>query len=365
MPRQVPYNDDIKGLIGYLWNPISAGVYQVDVSVKLEGLTIYSRSLLDIAPPESLERAKEDIPQLRRTLAKTAEKDWKLNDINDLDSILRIVPTLPIKTMEEIEEKVTPILNLFTYINGQGSFASLKKRLSPRHINSRVTPSNASLARVAYGRVMRFESVFDGRVELRVPREGAILLNNKVDEFFIIRAISVNKAPLEKLSSLYTEAFGSSNTIVTGIERKHASRKVVEPFLPAVKAWIELDEERKITPKYLTDYVRAAIRYLLDNQYLTSIVLANIALETLLAELWEENFHIEAPDIPLGALIEKFKERKPDFFLKQISDWIEKSNGARIKAVHRGGGNISAQEAMDSIRGLVMVALWYFHPEVI
>jgi hypothetical protein len=365
MPRKVPSDDNIEGLLEYLWNPISTGVYQIDVNVNLASLTDFARNILVITPHDSLERAKEDIPQLRRTLLKTANRDWTLNDIDDLDSILRIVPTLPIKMMEEIEEKVTPILNLFTYINGQGSFANLKKTFIPRFVNTRTTPSNASLARMAYNRAMRFDSVFASRVELNVPKEGTVLLNNKVNEYVIIRVISVNKAPIEKLKTLYAEAFGPSNTILNRIETKHASRKVMEPFLPAVKSWMKFDVERKITPKYLTDYVSAAIRYLADDQYLTSIVLANIALETLLAELWEENIHIEAPDIPLGALIEKFKERKPDFFLKQISDWIEKSNEARIKAVHRGGGNITAQEAMDSIRGLVMVALWYFHPEVI
>jgi hypothetical protein len=148
-------------------------------------------------------------------------------------------------------------------------------------------------------------------------------------------------------------------------EPHHSSRLVFDPYPAAVSAWIRGQSATENIPRYVLDYLQAAFEYYDDREWRTSVVLSAIALETLLAEMFENEFHKQAPDVPLGALkkrIEKTfqKARKSQAFPDEILDWIDKTNAARIAAVHRGGRELSMRETLEAHRGLVKVALWYY-----
>jgi len=85
----------------------------------------------------------------------------------------------------------------------------------------------------------------------------------------------------------------------------------------------------------------------------------------LSAELFEEEFHKQAPDIPLGSLKEKIKEyyrndRRSNPFPKEVEEPIDLTNQSRIAAVHRGNVQLSLKESTDALRGTAKFTIWYY-----
>jgi hypothetical protein len=212
----------------------------------------------------------------------------------------------------------------------------------------------------ALRRVIGYYGIFDPEISNGSLQESLHLEHGLDGNKFGLQIWSVNEEPIKVYQNSLSKIFGSESVSLATNEKKHATRMVFEPFLSAVYAWAHHKASQKIIPNYLVSYVGAIDSYHRKQEYLTSVVPANVALETLIAELWEEILHSEAPDVPLGALKVEFERKKPNIFPKEIADWIVKSNSARIKAVRRGGGQPSVQDSLDSIRALTKVALWHF-----
>lgn len=145
---------------------------------------------------------------------------------------------------------------------------------------------------------------------------------------------------------------------------QYSSRAVLEPYVAGVSAWINGRTAAERIPSYLLEYLEAGVRYYHAREWRTSIVLSAIALETLLAEMYEHEFRQLAPDEPLGALKDEImilskKRGKPTAFPSDILEWIKKTNEARIASVHRASRELSGREALEAVRGLLRVISWY------
>lgn len=138
--------------------------------------------------------------------------------------------------------------------------------------------------------------------------------------------------------------------------KTHSSRYAFRPYPLAVRLWLE--HEKSITvPSDLRDFLRGSIRYHSEREWRTSIVLSAIAVESILADLYEEEFKEYAPNVPLGELYHKVKDKVN--FPSDIKGAIEMANEARISAVHRSRFPVSDREATNALYGSTTFIMWY------
>lgn len=140
------------------------------------------------------------------------------------------------------------------------------------------------------------------------------------------------------------------------VQKRHLQRFVYQPYPSALFLWINVLGYYQI-PDHIRNFLNGAISYFRGKEWRTSIVLSAIAVEIVLAELFEENFHQEAPDVSLGKLIELLKEKFS--FSPDIEKAISLTNEKRITAVHRSQTEPSEREAVDSLFGATRLTLWY------
>jgi len=138
----------------------------------------------------------------------------------------------------------------------------------------------------------------------------------------------------------------------------HSSRYTFSPYALAVRLWLE-KEASKFIPKDLRDFLTNSSKYYTSEEWRTSIVLSAIACESLLADLYEEEYREPTPSkATLGELFERTK-KKVDF-PQNIAEAITMTNNARISAVHRSRFPVSDREATNALYGATNFAMWYF-----
>ena len=138
--------------------------------------------------------------------------------------------------------------------------------------------------------------------------------------------------------------------------KTHSSRYTFRPYPLAVRLWLDHEEAINVFED-LRDFLRGSIRYYSEEEWRTSIVLSAIAVESVLADLYEENYKKYAPNEPLGGLYQKVKEKIN--FPSNIAEAIEKVNESRISAVHRSRFPVSDREATSALHGATTFIMWY------
>ena len=138
--------------------------------------------------------------------------------------------------------------------------------------------------------------------------------------------------------------------------KTYSSRYTFRPYPFAVRLWLG-HGKTVAAPKDLRDFLDGSIRYHSEEEWRTSIVLSAIAVESILADLYEEHFKEYAPNVPLGELYYKVKDKLK--FPPQIVSAIEMVNEARISAVHRSRFPVSDREATNALYGATTFVMWY------
>jgi HEPN domain-containing protein len=138
--------------------------------------------------------------------------------------------------------------------------------------------------------------------------------------------------------------------------KTHSTRYTFRPYHLAVKLWLD-SEQSEVVTNDLRDFLRGSLRYHSDGEWRTSIVLSAIAVESVLADLYEETYKNYAPNVPLGNLYEKVKVKVK--FPSEIMKAIEMVNEARISAVHRSRFPVSDREATNALYGSTTFIMWY------
>lgn len=139
--------------------------------------------------------------------------------------------------------------------------------------------------------------------------------------------------------------------------KKYSSRHCYEPYPAAVMLWI-CGIVGKTVPEDILNFFDGSVRYWEKNEWRISIILSAIAVESLLAEIYEEYFHEIAPPDPLGALRDKI-EKKQKFPPETRKD-IDLVNQSRIAAVHRSSMQVGEREARNALMGAIRFTHWAF-----
>lgn len=134
-----------------------------------------------------------------------------------------------------------------------------------------------------------------------------------------------------------------------------SSRYTFRPYPLAVQLWLDGEKATTLTED-IRDFLQGAVRYHREKEWRTSIVLSAIAVEVILADLYEEQFKEYAPNKPLGDLYYKLKDKIA--FPENIQKAIEIANDARISAVHRSRFPVSDREATNALFGAINFAIW-------
>ncbi len=204
---------------------------------------------------------------------------------------------------------------------------------------------------------------------------GPDIIMDKVGDILHITELAVDSQLIVEMTSLtergvskYLELFKllpfeeDQCSVILKPTESHSSRYSYEPFVVAAEMWLQKSSTKMSLPRDLIEYLKASVNYFREEEWRTSITLSAIVVESILAELYEEKFHENAPDIPLGALHDTVKKKlgQENGLLDPVDIHIERANNSRIAAVHRGSRQVSQKESIDALRGAIRVAIWYY-----
>lgn len=177
------------------------------------------------------------------------------------------------------------------------------------------------------------------------------------DKKVFLNITSIGKRGIERFNEFVKSIPEIGNQAdFSDVQKRHLQRFVYRPYPSALLLWINALGYYQI-PDPIRKFLNGAISYFRGEEWRTAIVLSAIAIEIILAELFEESFHQEAPDVSLGKLIELLKEKVS--FPSDVERAISLTNEKRIIAVHRSQIEPSEREAIDSLFGATRLTLWY------
>jgi hypothetical protein len=355
-------------LTAYLGNPIGHGVHCCRISIDRTALDRYMDSLRNHIPTELREEIEEESTVPRRLARARTRRGEILNDLSDL--VRRLLLGTSLSSLKgiltpELQQYLRPVLDWMVFINDLAPIDwSLFDRYAFKDKERRtltLPPLTLQLRRI--GRSPH--GVFDPSLPLAANQDAIHISSFGHRDALILEVTSVQEQSLERFLR-FLSTLPEIGAVLRVISKRplYSSRVVLEPYMPALSAWIQGSTAAERLPRYLIDYVEAAIRYYNQEEWRTSIVLSAIALETLLAEIYEHESRRQAPDVPLGALKDEItdlfmKAHKGPAFPAEVLEWIDKTNNARIAAVHRGSRQLSGKETLEALRGLLKVVLWY------
>ena len=364
------YNSD--PLTSYLWDSISHGVHYCRLSLNRPALNNFVKGIWQRIPVRTRNKIHEELVSQGPQDLAWLIADWQVGSLSDITDFLRkVIEQMQLRSYTpELLSYLSPVLDWMVFINDDpsisGAVQALKKIGSVSQAEARRELSLAFGIPDALHQMFRKCGLFDCDVSLPSCQDAMHISSEEHREIFIVEVASVK----EEGSNRFLKFLSDVPEIDKGLRKiikeiQHSSRIVFRPYPAAVSAWTAGALAAERLPRYLLQYLKAATRYYNAKEWRTSIVLSAIALETLLAEMFEDEFHRQADDIPLGALkdkiVESFKlQNRGSAFPNEVLEWIDKTNDARIAAVHRGSIQLSGREALDALRGLVKVAFWHY-----
>jgi len=176
----------------------------------------------------------------------------------------------------------------------------------------------------------------------------SIEVNARAYPDFVMDVVTLTPKALSIFKSFLNSIPTFENKIKMTNESKRHSGKYVYQLYPAVAAlWVDCFSHYQLSEDII-DLLKASLDYFYQREWRTSIVLSAISVEAVLAEIYEEVFHQEAPPIPLGELKLKIIDKKD--LPKEATRPLKTLNDMRRAAVHRGYTALTVKEATHALR---------------
>jgi hypothetical protein len=200
------------------------------------------------------------------------------------------------------------------------------------------------------------ENLFDNHL-IKNPADVIIVEKTKIHEDkWLFEFITIkDETMVEFKKKLLTIPTFRETIEEKGEKRHYSDRYVFRPYPLAVQLLLE-DKSTLPIPDDLKDFLNAAIRYFLKEEWRTSIVLSAISIESVLADFYEDINHEPAPDEPLGNLLTEVLTKYT--FPDSVKGKIRLANKARNAAVHRSRYPVSDTEAINALTGATNFILW-------
>ena len=315
-------------IVRYLTNPLKIGVFNIQLLVDLSGLEQLFGDIGKFAKKRKMEWAR---------FKKEADEVKQLRPWTDIMEKFKEA----IMSLAVFDECPEEVLKYF------GIERSTLKRIRPVHRRDYIAGSSR-------GKVLR------SRVFFEIPDATSIEI--------IKRPVRDPRRCLVDITSVKKEGFLKVKRFIKGIPhigkktkeikqtRTFSSRYTFRPYPLSVQLWLTSEASLRV-PKDLKDFLSGAVRYHSSREWRTSIVLSAITTESILADLYEEEYKENAPSVPLGDLYHKVKEKID--FPTDTARAVEMVNESRIAAVHRSRFPVSDREAINALFGATTFAIWY------
>lgn len=250
-----------------------------------------------------------------------------------------------------------PILDWSQFVRDNGA--------PPEKYANRTTTisSNVIRARIAVRGIP--ENIAGPSIPLDEVSDALHVTEGYQEDLTLLEATALQEKTVESFVS-FTKSIPDVGKDVKIIRKGHQfSSRLSSDLVPvATRAWARSVPTIERVPQFILTYIGGAHTYLDTSEWRTSIVLSAIALESLLAEMFETEFREVAPDQPLGNLYgqirDKFGSANRKAFPADIEDAIKGCNDSRVAAVHRGGRQLSDKEAYNALHGVARIAIWYY-----
>jgi hypothetical protein len=119
--------------------------------------------------------------------------------------------------------------------------------------------------------------------------------------------------------------------------------------------WVDELAVRSIS-RDITEFLGGALDYLDKREWQMSIILSAISVEVLLADIYEEIMHKEAPPAPIGFLIDEIDKKRK--FPPEAMRPLKVVNRMRKAAVHRGITSFTKKDAILGLMNATRFVLW-------
>lgn len=320
----------MESIIKYLQNPMSVGINHLQLLVDFADVAdFFNKSLLEYG--KTFEQSE------RRARVPKAVFQDRLERLKE--------------HLTSFNENTNPENYLDAFSELLAEYSSL--RIYPEELAKYWDPEPAVRRPIFRRRPIHF------RLRILNNIKDVVLIEIKIgkDKEYIFDMISIKEDGVKYYKEFIESIPPLKEKIKIIKEKKHfSSRFVFRPYSLAIDLWLNSDESYSL-PTDLKSFLQGASKYLSSDEWRTSIVLSSITTESILADLYEENFQKEAPDKPLGDLFYLVKDKVK--FPSEILNAIEITNKARIAAVHRSRFEVSNREAINALYGSTNLTIWY------
>jgi len=328
----------LETIINYLKKPMEIGVYNHKSIVDFSGISDYLKGVIE----EYKEKVKEKprripkqvieskVSSLSESLTNLDEQYWEDEEVFDTltSTLLQFA-----RHIDKCRENMAGLFYLSPGIKLKSGRVVIPPR--PRRVkpifNSRIIPEVKDVISVEKESIGEKQWLFD---VVTIKKNG----------------LSVFKKELQYIPTI------KKRMKILKERQQFSQRYVFRPYPWAIQLWLK-DEASVIVPQDLKRFLKSAIQYFFFGEWRMSIVLSAIAVESMLADLYEEENRKPAPDTPLGDLFRQVKEKID--FPSEIIRAIQITNEARISAVHRSRFPVSDREAINALFGATNFTLWY------
>ncbi len=184
----------------------------------------------------------------------------------------------------------------------------------------------------------------------------SISIDDKAEPDFVAEIASLTPKALSEFRSFITAIPCFESKVIYKEEGKRHSQRFVYNLYPAVAAlWVD-ELAHKNMSRDIIDSLSGALDYIDKREWRMAIISSAISVETILADVYEEIVHGEAPSAPIGFLIQEINNKRK--FPPEAMEPLKAMNKLRKAAVHRGTVSLTKREAILGLISAMKFALW-------
>ena len=181
---------------------------------------------------------------------------------------------------------------------------------------------------------------------------------SKDEESMLIEFVSLNEIGFKMFNDLILCLPILNDSFEKVSQRKtYCEKYIFKIYDLVVQLWITL-EDKFIFNDNIENFLTASIKYYSEEEWITSIILSSISVESILAELYEDEYKRNAPDVALGKLLTHVEKKIK--FPADLRKKLQALNKARIASVHRSENPVSDKDTIISMMGITCLLIWYF-----
>jgi len=186
----------------------------------------------------------------------------------------------------------------------------------------------------------------------------SINVDDKAAPDFVAEIASLTPKALSAFASFITAVPCFKSKIIYKEEGRQHSQRSVYNLYPAVAGlWVDTLAHRSIS-RDIIDSLSEALNYMDKREWRMVIILSALSTEGILSDIYEDVVREEAPQAPIGLLIQEINVKRK--FPPDAQRNLNALKELRDSAVHhRGMVSLTRREALVSLISAMRFALWW------